>query len=111
MEDPDSEETKEFVKSQVEVTESLLKTCETREKLKERLKEVFEFERFQVPFKRGDKYFYFHNKGLQPQDVLYVQVHSISLLVFSNQHIRVVEYFFNLCSILSLCCKFHVHLC
>ncbi|KAL2895434.1 Prolyl endopeptidase [Bienertia sinuspersici] len=47
MEDPDSEETKEFVNSQVEVTESLLKTCETREKLKERLKEVFEFERFQ----------------------------------------------------------------
>lgn len=73
LEDPESEETKEFVKSQVEVTESLLKTCETREKFKERLKEVFEFERFQVPFKRGDKYFYFHNKGLQPQDVLYVQ--------------------------------------
>ncbi|KMS95438.1 hypothetical protein BVRB_008170 [Beta vulgaris subsp. vulgaris] len=73
LEDPDSEETKEFVKSQVEVTESLLKTCETREKMKERLKEVFQFERFQLPFKRGDKYFYFHNKGLQPQDVLYVQ--------------------------------------
>ncbi|XP_021756172.1 prolyl endopeptidase-like [Chenopodium quinoa] len=73
LEDPDSEETKEFVKSQVELTESLLKPCVIREKIKGRLKEVFEFERFQVPFKRGDKYFFFHNKGLQPQDVLYVQ--------------------------------------
>ncbi|KAK9748510.1 hypothetical protein RND81_02G062700 [Saponaria officinalis] len=73
LEDPDSEETKEFVKSQAEVTEQLLKTCETREKLGKRLKQVFEFERYQVPFKRGHKYFYFHNKGLQPLDVLFVQ--------------------------------------
>ncbi|XP_057532260.1 uncharacterized protein LOC130810277 isoform X1 [Amaranthus tricolor] len=73
LEDPDSEETKEFVKNQVEVTESLLKTCKTRDKLNQRLKDVFQFERFQVPFKRGDKYFYLHNKGLQPLDVLYVQ--------------------------------------
>lgn len=73
LEDPDSEETKEFVKKQVELTESVLKTCETREKLRERLKEVFEFERYRVPFRQGDKCFFFYNKGLQPQDVLYVQ--------------------------------------
>jgi len=65
------------VKKQVELTESVLKACETREKLRERLKEVFEFERYRVPFRQGDKCFFFYNKGLQPQDVLYVQVGTL----------------------------------
>ncbi|KAH9606785.1 hypothetical protein KSS87_009805 [Heliosperma pusillum] len=73
LEDPDSEETKEYVKRQAQVTESLLCTCDTRDKLGNRLQQVFEFERYQLPFKRGDKYFYFHNKGLQPFDVLFYQ--------------------------------------
>ncbi|PWA78185.1 prolyl oligopeptidase family protein [Artemisia annua] len=52
LEDPDSEEVKDFVKKKVELTESVLKKCETRE---------------------ADKYFYFHNSGLQPQKVMYMQ--------------------------------------
>ncbi|XP_060199896.1 uncharacterized protein LOC132628170 isoform X1 [Lycium barbarum] len=73
LEDPDSEETKEFVEKQVTLTDSVLKTCETREKLREKLTKLFDFPKYDVPFRAGDKYFYFHNTGLQPQKVLYVQ--------------------------------------
>ncbi|KAH0680696.1 prolyl endopeptidase isoform X1 [Solanum tuberosum] len=73
LEDPDSEETKEFVEKQVILTESVLKTCETREKLRKKLTKLFDFPKYDVPFRAGDKYFYFHNTGLQPQKVLYIQ--------------------------------------
>ncbi|KAK2995129.1 hypothetical protein RJ640_020769 [Escallonia rubra] len=73
LEDPDSEEVKDFVQKQVELTESVLKTCDTREKLREKLTKFYDYPKYDAPFKQGDKYFYFHNTGLQPQKVLYVQ--------------------------------------
>ncbi|XP_059302654.1 uncharacterized protein LOC132054697 [Lycium ferocissimum] len=73
LEDPDSEETKEFVEKQVNLSDSLLKTCETRENLREKITKLYDFPKYEVPFRAGDKYFYFHNTGLQPQKVLYVQ--------------------------------------
>ncbi|KAK6131366.1 hypothetical protein DH2020_034886 [Rehmannia glutinosa] len=73
LEDPDSEETKEFVEKQMRLTDSVLKTCETREKLREKLTKLYDFPKYNAPFREGDKYFYFHNTGLQSQTVLYVQ--------------------------------------
>ncbi|XP_010324783.1 uncharacterized protein [Solanum lycopersicum] len=73
LEDPDSDETKKFVEKQVNLTDSILKTCETREKLRENITELYDFPKYEAPFRAGDKYFYFHNTGLQPQKVLYVQ--------------------------------------
>ncbi|GMY28148.1 prolyl endopeptidase-like [Fagus crenata] len=73
LEDPDAEEVKEFVQKQVKLTESVLEKCETREKLCEKITKLFDHPRYGAPFKRGDKYFYFHNTGLQAQSVLYVQ--------------------------------------
>ncbi|PHT85012.1 Prolyl endopeptidase [Capsicum annuum] len=73
LEEPDSKETKEFVEKQVILTDSVLKTCEIRDKLREKLTKLFDFPKYNVPFRAGDKYFYFHNTGLQPQKVLYVQ--------------------------------------
>ncbi|PIN08629.1 putative serine protease [Handroanthus impetiginosus] len=73
LEDPDSSETKEFVEKQMKLTDSLLKACETREKLREKLTKLYDFPKYNAPFRAGDKYFYFHNTGLQPQRVLYVQ--------------------------------------
>lgn len=74
LEDPDSAETKEFVDKQMKLTDSVLKTCETREKLREKLTRLYDFPKYNAPFRAGDKYFYFHNTGLQPQRVLYIQV-------------------------------------
>ncbi|XP_073035067.1 uncharacterized protein [Primulina eburnea] len=73
LEDPDSEETKEFVEKQVKLTDSVLETCETREKIREKLTKLYDFPKYDAPFRAGDKYFYFHNTGLQPQKALYVQ--------------------------------------
>ncbi|XP_050222080.1 uncharacterized protein LOC126672174 [Mercurialis annua] len=73
LEDPDAEEVKAFVQEQVKLTESVLKKCDAREKLRENITKLFDHPRYDAPFKRGDKYIYFHNTGLQAQNVLYVQ--------------------------------------
>ncbi|KAA8528795.1 hypothetical protein F0562_036150 [Nyssa sinensis] len=72
LEDPDAEEAKDFVQKQVKLTDSVLKTCDTREKLREKITKLFDHPRYDAPFRRADKYFYFHNTGLQAQRVLYV---------------------------------------
>ncbi|KAL6212729.1 hypothetical protein ACLB2K_017947 [Fragaria x ananassa] len=74
LEDPDSEETKEFVQKQVELTQSVLKECDDiRGKLSDKITKLFDHPRYDPPFRRGNKYFYSHNTGLQAQSVLYVQ--------------------------------------
>lgn len=74
MENPEAEETKEFVAKQAALTESVLSRCEEREKLRDELTAVYNHPRFYIPFKRGGKYFYFRNTGLQAHNVLHVQV-------------------------------------
>ncbi|KAL2318881.1 hypothetical protein Fmac_032757 [Flemingia macrophylla] len=73
LENPEAEEVKEFVQKQVALTESVLQRCECRPRLAEKITELFDNPRYTAPFRRGDKYFYFHNTGLQAQSVLYVQ--------------------------------------
>ncbi|XP_042477460.1 prolyl endopeptidase-like [Macadamia integrifolia] len=73
LEDPDADEVKDFVQKQASLTESLLRTCDTREKFHQQITKLFDHPRFGAPFKRQHKYFYSHNTGLQAQNVLYVQ--------------------------------------
>lgn len=74
LEDPESEEAKEFVEKQVTLTNSVLENCDSKQKFKDRITALYDYPKYECPFKRGDKYFYIHNKGLQPLSVLYVQV-------------------------------------
>ncbi|XP_057428086.1 uncharacterized protein LOC130721326 [Lotus japonicus] len=73
LENPDGEEVREFVQKQVQLTDSVLQTCECRPKLGQKLTSLFDHPRYSTPFRRANYYFYFHNTGLQPQSVLYLQ--------------------------------------
>ncbi|MCG8607987.1 S9 family peptidase, partial [bacterium] len=68
----DSEETKAWVAAQNAVSRPYLEGLSKRQAIKERMTELWNFERYGVPFKTGGKYFYTHNNGLQDQSVLYV---------------------------------------
>jgi prolyl oligopeptidase len=59
LENSDSEETKAWVTAQNEVTFGYLAQIPAREKIKQRITELWDYEKFGIPFKRGDRYFYF----------------------------------------------------
>ncbi|MGL5834313.1 MAG: prolyl oligopeptidase family serine peptidase, partial [Waterburya sp.] len=71
LEDPDAEVTKAWVQAQNAVTNSYLGTISTRDKIQQRLTQLWDYEKYSSPFKRGQSYFYFKNDGLQNQSVLY----------------------------------------
>jgi prolyl oligopeptidase len=71
LENPDSEETKAWVEAQNKVTFGYLQEISTREKIKQRLTKLWDYEKYSLPFKEGNRYFYFKNDGLQNQSVLY----------------------------------------
>jgi prolyl oligopeptidase len=73
LEDDNSKATTEWVNNQNKVTFDYLDQIPYREAIKDRLKDVWNFERFGTPFKEGGKYYYFKNDGLQNQSVLYEQ--------------------------------------
>ena len=71
LEDPDSEETQAWVEAQNQVTFGYLREIPAREKIKQRLTQLWDYEKYGIPFKQGDRYFYYKNDGLQNQSVLY----------------------------------------
>ncbi|KAG0040784.1 hypothetical protein BGZ83_002443 [Gryganskiella cystojenkinii] len=73
LEDPHSEETEAFIEAQNKIASQFMNKFEDKQKFKERVTELVNYERYGTPFKRGDYYYYFHNSGLQPQRVLYQQ--------------------------------------
>lgn len=73
LEDPDSAETMAFVEAQNNLTMKYLEKCSVRPQFHQRLTELYDYQKYSCPYKRGQRYFYFHNQGLQNQDVLYVQ--------------------------------------
>lgn len=79
LEDPDSEETRAWIEAQNQITFGYLSEIPAREKIKQRLTKLWDYEKYGIPFKEGeslrdgssDRYFYFKNDGLQNQSVLY----------------------------------------
>ncbi|MGK7945664.1 MAG: prolyl oligopeptidase family protein, partial [Microcystaceae cyanobacterium] len=71
LENPDTEETKNWIKAQNEVTFNYLEAIEERGEIKQRLTKLWNYEKYGTPFQEGDRYFYFKNDGLQNQSVLY----------------------------------------
>ncbi len=61
-----------WVAAQNEVTHAYLGGIAARERIRERLTKLWNYERYGSPFKAGGRYFYYKNDGLQNQSVLYV---------------------------------------
>ena len=71
LEDDRSEETADWVKAQNEVTFDYLSQIPYRDQLKNRLTELWNYEKVSTPFNKGKYYFYYKNDGIQNQSVLY----------------------------------------
>jgi prolyl oligopeptidase len=71
LEDDTSKQTAQWVAAQNDVTFAYLKNISYRDKIKERLSKIFNYERLSAPFKEGDYFYFYKNDGLQNQSVLY----------------------------------------
>ncbi len=71
LEDDMSDETAAWVKAQNEVTFGYLDKIPFRNQIKQRLEDLWNYEKIGAPFIEGDYVFYYKNNGLQNQSVLY----------------------------------------
>jgi prolyl oligopeptidase len=71
LEDLDAPQTQSWVEAQNHVTFDYLATVPGRDGIRERLTRLWDFEKYEIPFKEGGRYFYARNNGVQNQSVLY----------------------------------------
>ncbi len=71
LEELDSEETRNWVEAENKLSFGYLAAIPERNTLKERLTKLWNYEKYGIPFKEGNRYFYTRNSGLQNQAVLY----------------------------------------
>jgi prolyl oligopeptidase len=73
MEEIDSPETQAWIKGQNELTAKYFeRLSSTRGRIKRRLEELWDYERYSLPFTEGGRYFFRKNDGLQAHSVHYV---------------------------------------
>jgi len=65
LEDPDSPESREWIEAENKITFDYLSKLPARGKIRERLTELWNYERFGIPSKEGNRYFLTRNDGLQ----------------------------------------------
>src|SRR6185295_9707985 len=66
-----SPEVADWVTAENKVTFGYLAAIPEREAIKNRLTKLWNYEKYTIPFKRGGRYFYSKNDGLQNQSVFY----------------------------------------
>src|SRR5206468_774426 len=71
MEDVDAPAVKEWIDAENRLTRSVLDGVAERGAIHRRLMQLIDFERFTAPVRKGSRYFYSHNSGLQNQNVIY----------------------------------------
>jgi prolyl oligopeptidase len=60
-----------WVQEENKVTMDYLSKIPFRDKIRKRLEEIWNYERYSVPFKEGNSFYFYKNNGLQNQSVLY----------------------------------------
>ncbi len=73
LEDPDAPATRDWIAAQNALTESVLSSLPARDRYRQRLQALWNYPKTGAPQRRGDRYFYQHNDGLQNQPVLMVR--------------------------------------
>ncbi|MBS0010157.1 MAG: S9 family peptidase, partial [Bacteroidales bacterium] len=73
LEDDNSEETAAWVEARNEVTFAYLEKIPYRDEIRERLTEMWNYEKYTAPFREGDYTYFYKNDGLQNQYVVYRQ--------------------------------------
>lgn len=71
LEDDFSDSTTAWVKQQNALTDSFIQAIPYRNAFRERLEQIWNYEKFGTPFKKAGKLYYFYNSGTQNQSALY----------------------------------------
>ena len=73
LEEINSEEVKKWVEAQNKVTFGYLEQIPFREKIHQRLLQLYNYPKYSSPMRVGKYYFFYKNEGLQNQSVIYIQ--------------------------------------
>jgi prolyl oligopeptidase len=71
LEEIDSQQTRAWIAAQNQVTFDYLGQIPAHREINRRLTELWDYEKYGIPFKRGGRYFFTRNDGLQNQSILY----------------------------------------
>ncbi len=71
LEDTESKQTAAWIEAQNKITDRYLASIPERAEMRDRLQRLWNYERFDLPSRRGSSYFYWHNDGLQNQSIYY----------------------------------------
>ncbi|MEZ4235238.1 MAG: prolyl oligopeptidase family serine peptidase [Myxococcota bacterium] len=72
LEDPDSDETRAWIAAENALTASWLADVPERDAIRDRLRALWNYERYWLPRRMGGQVLYEHNDGLQDQNVLMI---------------------------------------
>lgn len=71
LEDLESPKVKAWIEAQNKITFGFLESIPERQIIKNRMTQLWNYERYGVPYKKGTRYFFSRNDGLQNQNVIY----------------------------------------
>ena len=69
----ESKDVAQWVAAQNKVTFAYLEKLDQRERIRQRITELWDYDEFYIPSREGDRYFYYFSDGLKNQRVLYMQ--------------------------------------
>jgi len=73
LEDDNSKQTKAWVQKQNSFTDRYFRKIPFRNKIEKRLTELWNYPTLSMPFKKGEKIYFYKNDGLQNQSIFYVK--------------------------------------
>jgi prolyl oligopeptidase len=73
LENENSQDVKDWIQAENNVTFAYLEKIPYRERIRQRITEIYNYPKYSSPYRAGDYYFFSKNDGLQNQSVVYIQ--------------------------------------